>query len=94
MNWLLNIGARFAGIGKAWEWVDGKKTYGVAILGVLSALIGLGTEAAPILAAHDTAGLFAFIRRLPTDQSWLMLLVSLKAFGIRHAIEKQESAAP
>lgn len=88
MNTIINLIAQGFGVNKLWDMMDGKKTYAAAGLGILTSLLGLGTEVAPILAAHNTAGLIEFIKNLPQDVSWLSLIGSLGAIGIGHKIVK------
>lgn len=92
MNRLIGFFANLAGAGKVWAFLDGKKTYAVAALGILTALAGLGTEAAPILAAHDTAGLLTFLQHVPADPMWKLLLFSLGGLGIGHKLDKLTAA--
>jgi len=94
MNWLINTAVKWSGAGKIWGWLDGKKTYGAAALGILGALLGLGTELAPLLGAHDAAALLAWVKHLPTCQSWLSLVASLGLLGLGHGVKKAEAAAP
>ena len=92
MNWLINTAVKLSGAGKVWGWLDGKKTYGAAILGILGALLGLGTELAPLLGAHDAAALLAWVKHLPTCQSWLSLVASFGLLGLGHKVGKAAEA--
>lgn len=75
-----------------WKALDGKKTYAAAILGVCTSLAGLLNQLAPILSAHNTAGLLGFIQALPSNQSWLSLVASFGLLGLGHANQKAASA--
>lgn len=90
-NWILGLVVKFSGAEKLWKVLDGKKTYAAAALGILTSLAGLGVELTPILAAHNTAGLIAFIQQLPSDPSWLSLVASFGLLGLGH---KADKAAP
>lgn len=91
MNKILNLVLKFSGMGKVWALLDGKKTYGSAAIGILTALLGIATSLAPILAAHDTMGLWAFIQGLPSNPSWLLLIASVGGLGLGHKISKASS---
>lgn len=88
MNTVANWIADRAGLAKVWAFMDGKKTYAAAALGMLTSLVGLGAEVGPILAAHDTMGIWGFIQRLPTDPSWLSLMASFGLLGLGHGVKK------
>lgn len=90
-NWIINvIAGKFAA--PIWKALDGKKTYAAAALGILTSLAGLGVELAPILSAHNTAALLAFIQQLPSDPSWLSLVASFGLLGLGHKTEKATTA--
>ena len=90
---IINMIAKFSGVEKAWSLLDGKKTYAAAALGILTSLAGLGVEIAPILAAHNTAALLAFIQQLPSDPSWLSLVASFGLLGLGHKATKAVAPA-
>jgi hypothetical protein len=92
MQKIINLFVKLSGAGWVWEKVDGYKTYGVAALGILSGLAGLGTELAPVLSSHDAGALWALVRSLPHDSSWLMLVGSLGALGLGHKADKVAAA--
>ena len=93
MNSVINFVLKWTGMGKVWAAVDGYKTYGSATLGILTGLLGLVTGLAPILAAHDTAGLWHFIQGLPANPAWLLLGASVGGLGIGHKLNKQNEVA-
>lgn len=84
IGWLL----KWTGVAKIWDKVDGYKTYGAAALGILTGLAGLAAELAPIISSHDTAGLIAFVQRLPTNPAWVTLLGAVGLLGLGHGIKK------
>ena len=88
MNIVINLIAKLTGFNKIWALLDGKKTYAAAGLGILTSLAGLGVEIAPILAAHNTAGVLAFLQGLPHDPSWLSLVASFGLLGLGHKTQK------
>ncbi len=77
----------------AWNFLDGKKAYGTGGLAILGALIGLGTEISPLLAAHNTAGLVAFISHVNSDPSYLALLAGFGVIAAAHKADKVIAAA-
>lgn len=85
---IINLIAKFSGAEKLWSLLDGKKTYAAAALGIITSLAGLGVEVAPILAAHNTAALLAFVQQLPSDPSWLSLVASFGLLGLGHKATK------
>lgn len=91
-NWLINLVAKFSGVGKVWEFMDGKKAYGTGALAILGAALGLGTELAPLLAAHDAAGLFRFATRINSDPAYLALLGGFGIIAAAHKASKIEAA--
>lgn len=93
METLVNMIARMTGVSaKLWSAVDGSKTYMVASLASLTAMLGLMEELRPILAAHDTGALYAFVCALPHDQAWQMLMGGGIAGCLRHALAKAPGA--
>lgn len=93
MNTVIGWVANLAGVQKLWDFMDGKKTYAAAALGILSSLAGLGLEVAPILSVHNTAGLIGFIQQLPHDSAWLSLVASVGLLGLGHKAEKAAAVA-
>lgn len=89
MNFLVNMIAKATGLSAAlWGAVDGKKTYILAGVAKLTALLGLMNELMPILNAHDTGALYAFVKALPHDQCWQMLIGGGITSCLRAAIAK------
>lgn len=91
MNSILNLILKFSGMGKLWAVLDGKKTYGAAAIGILTGLLGIATGLAPLLAAHDSIGVWHFIQALPANPSWLLLVASVGTLGIGHRLTKASS---
>ncbi len=96
MNTVIGWIADHAGLNKIWSALDGKKTYAAAGLGILTALAGLGAEFAPVLAAHNTAGLIGLVQQLPHDPAWLSLVAACGLLGLGHKADKAAAtvAAP
>lgn len=90
MNRIINLAFKFSGFNWIWAKTDGYKAKGSAALGLLTCLVGLLSGLAPILSAHDAAGVYNFILALPTNQYWLGLIAAGYGLGIAH---KQEKAA-
>ena len=88
MGTLINFALKFSGIQKAWDFMDGKKTYISATLAILSGFLGVANEVVPLLSAHDAGGIWTLLKHLPQDQSWLMLVGGLGTLGIGHKLEK------
>ena len=93
MNTILGWLANAAGLSKVWDFMDGKKTYAAAGLGILTSVAGLAVELAPILSAHNTPGLIGFIQHLPSDPSWLSLVAAFGLLGLGHSNKKIEAAS-
>lgn len=94
MNTAINFILKWSGAGKAWDMVDGYKMYGTGTLAVLGALLGLATQVAPLLAAHDTMGLYAFITHISSDPAWIALLAGFGTIGAAHKMDKSATPAP
>lgn len=94
MNTVIGWVANHIGLDKVWAFMDGKKTYAAAGLGILTSLAGLGVEFAPLLAAHNTAGIITLIQGLPSDTSWLSLVAALGLLGLGHANQKAATTSP
>lgn len=91
MNWLIN---KLTGLGSLWEKADGAKTYIAGGASILTGAAGLLAEVAKLIADKNTLAVWAFVKSLPTDQSWLLILGGLTAVGLRHAIQKQDAPVP
>ena len=91
MGWLINLFAGFSGMGWVWTKVDGYKAFIAGSISMLTGLLGLVQEFSAPLLAHNTAGLWALIKGLPSDSAWLMLLGGLGTIGIRHSIAKSKT---
>ncbi len=89
MNTLINLAVKFTGLGWVWDKTDGAKTYIAATVGILTGLAGLISELAAPVAAHNAGAIFAVLRALPHDPSWLALVAALGTLGIGHKLEKQ-----
>lgn len=88
MNKLINLAVKLSGLGWIWQKIDGYKTAGSVTLAVLTALLGLGNDLAPILAAHDAGALLAFIKTLPGNPSWKLIIEAGLALGLGHKVIK------
>lgn len=88
MDSIINFFARLSGAGKIWDFLDGKKAYGTGAIAILGALVGLGNELAPLLAAHNTAGLFAFVTHVNSDPAYLALLAGFGIIAAAHKADK------
>ncbi len=87
-NFLINLAAKIGGIGKLWSFLDGKKAYGTGALAILGALSGLGADLAPLLSAHDTAGLVTFVSNINSNPAWLALLGGFTVIAGAHKADK------
>lgn len=92
MNALINLAVKFSGLEWLWGALDGYKTYLSAAIAILTGLAGVLQEASPLLAAHNAGALFAFLKALPHDNSWIILVGGLGTLGIGHKLDK--AAAP
>lgn len=90
---LINLVAKFSGFNAVWSFLDGKKAYGTCALGVLTGAAALGAQVAPILAAHDTAGLVNFLSGLPTNPAFLLAWGSCGGVAAVHRLDKAADAA-
>ena len=88
MNTLINLAAKWSGLGWVWEKTDGYKSKIAGTAAVLTGLGGVLMQVVPILSAHDFAALLNFAKGLPSDPSWAMLIGGLATFGIAHKVEK------
>ena len=93
MQTLINLAVKFSGMGWIWEKTDGIKTYIAAAAAILTGLGGVLQALSPLLAAHDAGALFAFVKSLPHDQSWLLVVSGLGLLGVGHGIKKAADAA-
>lgn len=92
MDTLINLFAKFSGLGWIWDKVDGAKTYLAAAAAILSGLAGVINEVLVPLNAHNAAGLLNIVKALPSDPNWVMLVGGVAALGLRHALAKQDAA--
>lgn len=81
MNWLL-------GLDKVWGVLDGWKTYIAGAASILTGLAGLLNEILPLIQGHSAMAALDFVKHLPNDQSWLLILAGLGAVGLRHSNDK------
>lgn len=88
MKAAINFILKYSGAGKVWGFLDGKKAYGTGSLAVLGALLGLATQVAPLLSAHDTIGLYGFFTHLSSDPNWLALLAGFGVIAAAHRSDK------
>lgn len=93
MNKIINLAFRFSGFNWIWAKTDGYKAKGSAVLGLLTSLLGLLNSLAPLLAAHDAAGIYQFVLALPHNEYWLGLIAAGYGLGIAHKQEKAMTAA-
>lgn len=93
MGEIMDLGLKFSGMGWIWDKVDGYKSYLAAFAAMLTGLLGLLDELIPILNGHKIMPLIQFIRDLPQDQSWLMVVGGLAVLGISHKIAKASETA-
>lgn len=91
-NTLINLVAKLAGVGKALEFLDGKKSYiaggGLILAGASMVLLDL----VPVLAAKDAASILAFLTSAPSHPGVQKVLEGVGILGLRHAVAK--AAAP
>ncbi len=87
-DFLINIAAKLGGISKLWDFLDGKKAYGTGALSILGAIVGLGSELGPLLAAHNTAGLVEFATHVNSDPAYLALLAGFAVIAAAHKADK------
>ena len=90
-NKMLNLAMKFSGASFIWKAIDGKKTYIMASVAVLSGLGGLIGGFMAVEQAHDFAALLAYLKGIPDNQSWVMLVGGLTALGVGHKIDKKDS---
>jgi hypothetical protein len=92
MNFLINLAAKIGGISKLWGFLNGYKTKVAGVGSLLSGLAGIAQQIAFLIEKQDASLVFAFIKGLPMDPSWMMLLVGLGALGIGHKLDKAAEA--
>ncbi len=92
MNWIINIVAKYSGFGWIWAKLDGAKTYIAATAGLLTGLGGLLDEFMKVEAQHNFGAILGFIKGLPLDQNWILILASLGAIGIGHKLAKSATS--
>lgn len=88
MNALIAWVADRSGFAKVWAFLDGKKTYLSAAAGILTSLLGLANQLAPIATDHNTAAFLNWLQLLPTNTSWLSLVAACGLLGLGHANAK------
>ena len=88
MNKLFNLAFKFSGLNWVWAKTDGYKAKGSAVIGILTCLLGLLNGLAPLIAAHDAAGIYSFVMALPANEYWLGMVASAYALGIAHKQDK------
>ena len=88
MNKIGNLVLKWSGAGKIWNILDGYKLYTTGALAILGSLLGLATEIAPLLSAHDTIGLYTFITHLTSDPNWIVLLGGFGTIAGAHKMDK------
>jgi len=93
METVINLLAKFSGFNAVWNFLDGKKAYGTCALGVLTGATALAAQAAPIMAAHNTAGLLTFLSGLATNPAALMIVGSCGAVAKLHRDDKKAANA-
>ena len=88
MDKLINLGVKLSGLGWIWAKLDGYKTYlGAAGLiltgaaGVLNGFIGVEQQ-------HNAAALLHWVKGLPNDAAWLMLMNGFGILGLGHKVQK------
>ena len=94
MKWIIELLARCSGAGWVWEKLDGNKTRIAAIAGFLSGVAGLIQEFLGVEGKHDFMSLLTFLKDLPQDTQWLMIVGSLGLLGLGHKLEKVSAALP
>ena len=93
MSFLINMVAKFSGASYIWDKLDGFKLYATGVLAILGAVVGLGAELSPILAAHNTAGVIAFITHINSDPAYLALLAGFATIAAAHKADKMATPA-
>lgn len=91
MDWLVNLAGKAAGIGKVFDWLDGKKSY---LAGAALILSGVAGELTAISQIHDAATALAFAKALIASADWQRILEGLSVMGLRHAVAKATDPAP
>lgn len=94
MNKLIDLAAKLSGLGWVWEKIDGYKTKLAAAAGILSGAAGLIGEIVPLLDKRSFAALLEFVKHLPQDPAWLLLVGGLGALGLGHKADKIAAATP
>lgn len=93
MNTLINLAVKWSGFGWIWGKLDGYKLYGTGALAILTGLVEVFTQLAPILAAHDSAGLFSFVTHIAANDAWKTVLLGAGAIAAAHKADKMTAAA-
>lgn len=92
-DWLINLAAKIGGISKLWDFLDGKKAYGVGAVTILSGLTGLAAELAPLLSAHDTAALIQWATHATADPAWKAVVGGALIIAGAHKADKVIAAS-
>ena len=91
MKWIINLIGKWTGVSKLIAAIDGYKSKAAGLVGFLTGLAGVISEAIKIT---DLAGALAFIKGLPADANWLAMLAGLAILGIAGKIEKAAQPKP
>ena len=93
MSALINLAAKFSGLGWIFSKLDGAKTYIAASVSILSGLAGLLQEFLAVEGKHDFSALLTFAKDLPQDSCWLLILAGAAAIGLKHGQDKVQAQA-
>ena len=93
MSTIINLIAKWSGLGFVWSKIDGSKTYLAGSASILSGVAGLIQEFLAVEGKHDFSALLTFAKDLPQDSCWLMILAGAAAIGIRHSQDKAQVLA-
>ena len=87
-NWFMNFALNRMGAQKAWDALDGKKTYITGTAALLSGAAAILGQMAALIATKDPMAAYAFLTSLPTNPGWLMCLAGAGALGFGHKADK------
>jgi len=90
---LINLGVKLSGLSWIWTKLDGYKTYLAAAGLILTGAAGVLNGFIGVEQQHNAAALFHWVKSLPTDASWLMLMNGLGILGVGHGIKKISNGA-
>lgn len=93
MKTMINLAMKFSGLGWVWGKVDGYKVYGTSTILILTGLLGVLNLLGPAIAAHDAGALFAILKTIPHNDSWIMLVQGVMGLGIGHKLNKAADVA-